>query len=166
MTVLQGSRIRQTAQPGSSQAAVLEGQVRFSSPAAEMDLREGTTARVDPANAARFSLISRGRRAAARPLERRPRQGAGAPASAAYVNAAYGLADLDSAGKWVPSDDLGMVWKPEVADGWAPYRNGRWRYYDALGYTWVSDDSWGWLPYHNGRWAREENLGWVWQPAR
>jgi hypothetical protein len=44
MTVLQGSRIRQIAQPGWSQAAVLEGQVRFSSPAAEMDVREGTTA--------------------------------------------------------------------------------------------------------------------------
>src|ERR1035438_1015078 len=39
LTVLQGSRVRQTAQPGLSQAAILEGLVRFSSPAAEMDLR-------------------------------------------------------------------------------------------------------------------------------
>lgn len=165
MTVLQGSRVRQTAQPGWSQAAVLEGQVRFSSPAAEMDIREGTTARVEPANRARFFLYPE---IGVEPLDRwsegRDKAMATA-ASAAYVNAGYGLPDLDSGGKWVPTNDLGMVWKPDVADGWAPYRKGRWRYYDSLGYTWVSDDSWGWLPYHNGRWAHEENVGWVWQPA-
>ena len=165
MTVLQGSRVRQTAQSGWSQAAVLEGQVRISSPAAEMDLREGTTARVDPGSTAPFSLYTEiPPEALDRWSEDRDKAQA-APASAAYVSASYGLADLDSAGQWTPSDDLGMVWKPDVADGWAPYRNGRWRYFDSLGYTWVSDDSWGWLPYHNGRWAREENLGWVWQPA-
>jgi hypothetical protein len=165
MTVLQGSRVRQTAQSGWSQAAVLEGQVRFSSPSAEMDLREGTTARVEPANTARFFLYPE---IAAEPLDRWSEdrdKAQAAPASSAYVNAAYGLTDLDSAGEWTATDDLGMVWKPAVADGWAPYRKGRWRYFDAIGYTWVSDDSWGWLPYHNGRWAREENLGWVWQPS-
>jgi hypothetical protein len=165
MTVLLGSRIRQIAQPGWSQAAVLEGQVRFSSPAAEMDVREGTTARVEPANTARFFLNPD---IAAEALDRWSEdrdKAQAAHASSAYVNAAFGLADLDAAGKWTPTDDLGMVWKPEVANGWAPYRNGRWRYYDSLGYTWVSDDSWGWLPYHSGRWAREEKLGWVWQPA-
>jgi hypothetical protein len=165
MTVLQGSRIRQIAQSGGSEAAVLEGLVRLSSPSAEMDIREGTTAHVDPANAARFSLNPA---VAAAPLDRWSEDRdkvQSSPASAAYVNAAYGLADLDSAGKWVPSDSLGTVWKPAVADGWAPYRKGRWRYFDSVGYTWVSDDSWGWLPYHNGRWAREENLGWVWQPS-
>jgi hypothetical protein len=165
MTILQGSRVRQTAQPALSQAAILEGLVRFSSPAAEMDVREGTSAQVEPANTARFSLEPE---IAAQPLdqwsEERDKAEA-APASAAYVNAAFGLTDLDSAGKWVPAGDLGMVWKPDVADGWIPYRSGRWRYYDALGYTWVSDDSWGWVPYHNGRWARVENLGWVWRPA-
>ena len=165
MTVLQGSRIRQTAQPGWSQAAVLEGQVRFSSPAAEMDIHEGTTARVEPANTARFSLYPE---IAAEALDRWSEdrdKAQAAPASSAYVSAAYGLADLDAAGKWVSTDDLGTVWKPDVANGWAPYQAGRWRYYDSLGYTWVSADSWGWLPYHNGRWAREEKLGWVWQPA-
>jgi hypothetical protein len=165
LTVLQGSRLRQTAQPGLSQAAILEGLVRFSSPAAEMDLREGTTAQVEPANTARFSLEPQ---IAVQPLDRWSEErdkAQAAPASAAYVNAGFGLADLDSAGKWVAAGDLGMVWKPEVADAWAPYRNGRWRYYDALGYTWVSDDSWGWMPYRNGRWSRVANLGWVWQPS-
>ena len=165
MTVLQGSRVRQTAQPGLSQAAILEGLVRFSSPTAEMDLHEGTTAQIDPPNPARFSLDPE---IAAQPLDRwsEDRDKAQAsPGSAAYVNAAYGLADLDSAGKWVEAGGLGMVWKPEVSDTWAPYQNGRWRYYDALGYTWVSGDPWGWMPYRNGRWARIENLGWVWQPS-
>jgi hypothetical protein len=165
MTVLQGSRVRQTAQPGLSQAAILEGLVRFSSPAAEMDLREGTTAQVEPANTARFSLEPE---IAPQPLDRWSEdrdKAQAAPASAAYVNAAYGLADLDSAGKWVEAGGLGMVWKPEVSDAWAPYQNGRWRYYDALGYTWVSADSWGWMPYRNGRWSRVEDLGWVWQPS-
>jgi hypothetical protein len=165
MTILQGSRVRQTAQGGVSQAAILEGQVRFSSPTAEMDIHEGTTAHVEPANSSRFSLEDG---IVVGPLDQwsEDRDKAEAkPASAAYVNAAYGLADLDTAGQWVPAGDLGMVWKPAVPDGWVPYQNGRWRYYDALGYTWVSDDSWGWMPYHNGRWTRVEKTGWVWQPA-
>ena len=166
LTVLVGSRVRQTAQPALVQAAVLEGLVRFSSPAAEMDVREGTTARVDSANGARISVepqIIAG--ALDNWSEGRDKMEA-SPASSAYVNAASGLADLDAAGKWVAAGDLGMVWKPDVATGgWTPYRNGRWRYYESLGYTWVSDDSWGWLPYHNGRWARAGNIGWVWQPS-
>lgn len=166
IAVTQGSRIRVSARPGSSQVAVLEGQVRFSSPAAEMDIREGTTARVEPATPSRFFLYPE---VTAEPLDRwnedRDKVQA-APASAAHVTARYGLADLDSGGEWVPTEDLGLVWKPAgVASGWAPYQKGRWRYFEALGYTWVSDDAWGWLPYHNGRWARKDSLGWVWQPA-
>jgi len=165
MTVLQGSRVRETAQGGVSQAAILEGQVRFSSPTAEMDIHEGTTAHVEPANSSRFSLVDG---IVVGPLDQwsEDRDKAEAkPASGAYVNAAFGLADLDAEGEWAPAGDLGMVWKPHVPDGWAPYQKGRWRYYDALGYTWVSDDSWGWMPYHNGRWTRVEKMGWVWQPA-
>ncbi|HUB83075.1 MAG TPA: FecR family protein [Bryobacteraceae bacterium] len=164
-TILQGSRVRETAQGGVSEAAILEGQVRFSSPTAEMDIHEGTTAHVEPANSSRFSLVDG---IVVGPLDQwsEDRDKAEAkPASSAYVNAAFGLADLDSAGQWLRAGDLGMVWKPEVPDDWAPYQKGRWRYYDALGYTWVSDDSWGWMPYHNGRWARVEKMGWVWQPA-
>jgi hypothetical protein len=164
LTVLQGSRVRETAQPTWSQAAVIEGQVRFTSPTAELEIHEGTTARMDPAKAENFSLLPE---VAPDPLDRwsedRDKAHA-APASAAYVNAAFGLADLDSGGTWTASENLGMVWKPDVAEGWTPYKNGRWRYYDALGYTWVSDDRWGWMPYHNGRWSREQKLGWVWQP--
>jgi hypothetical protein len=143
----------------------LEGRVRFSSPAAEMDIREGTTARVEPATPSRFFLFPE---VTVDPLDRWSEDRdkvQTAPASASHVAARYGLSDLDSAGKWISTEDLGLVWKPEVAADWAPYQKGRWRYFEAIGYTWVSDDSWGWLPYHNGRWARTESLGWVWQPA-
>ena len=84
--------------------------------------------------------------------------------SGSHVAQRYGVVDLDAAGEWVQTD-LGAVWKPKVAEGWAPFQNGRWRWYDALGYTWVSDEAWGWLPYHYGRWTRKGDLGWVWVPA-
>ena len=72
--------------------------------------------------------------------------------------------DLDAAGEWVQTD-LGAMWKPKTAEGWAPFQKGRWRWYGALGYTWVSDEAWGWLPYHYGRWARTDADGWVWAPG-
>ena len=84
--------------------------------------------------------------------------------SGSHVAQRYGVVDLDAAGEWVQTD-LGAVWKPKVAEGWAPFQNGRWRWYDALGYTWVSDEAWGWVPYHHGRWTRKGDLGWVWVPA-
>ncbi|HUI56987.1 MAG TPA: DUF6600 domain-containing protein [Bryobacteraceae bacterium] len=160
-----GARVRATAVADWSQISVIEGNVRFSSPAADMGLREGQTARVEPATPSHFFLYPE---VTALELDRWSEdrdKAEAAPASAGHVAARYGLADLDANGEWVQTDDLGLVWKPKVPDGWTPYRNGRWVYYDALGYTWVSDDPWGWLPYHNGRWARKDNTGWVWQPA-
>ena len=165
LTVMQGSRIRETAQAAWSQVAVLEGKIRFSSPSAEMDVREGTTARVEPTHPSRFFLYPEVTVEALDEWSENRDRLQSAPASAAYVTARYGLTDLDSGGKWVPTRDLGLVWKPAVAEDWAPYQKGYWRYFESLGYTWVSGDSWGWLPYHNGRWTRKEDLGWVWQPA-
>ncbi len=164
-TLGQGARVRVTAQADWSQFSVLEGMVRFSSPTAEMGLREGQSARVEPANVQHFYLYPQ---VTALPLdvwsEDRDKAET-APVSAARVTWRYGLADLDTAGEWIQTEDLGMVWKPKVTEDWAPYQKGRWRYYEALGYAWVSDDSWGWVPYHGGRWARLDKVGWVWQPA-
>ncbi|HYW45092.1 MAG TPA: FecR family protein, partial [Bryobacteraceae bacterium] len=166
ITVSQRARLRLEVQESWSRISVLEGVVRFSSPAAEIDLREGQTTRVEPANPARFFL---NREIASLDLDRwsevRDKTLASTP-SAAHVIERYGLADLDTAGKWIQTADLGAVWKPEVADGWLPFQNGRWRWYDAVGYTWISADPWGWLPYHYGRWAHREDLGWVWAPAK
>jgi hypothetical protein len=85
------------------------------------------------------------------------------PVAASHVAVKYGLADLDGAGEWL-NTDVGPVWKPKIAEGWAPFQKGRWRWYDTLGYTWVSDETWGWVPYHYGRWTRKNDLGWVWAP--
>ena len=164
-TLGQGARVRVTAQAGWSQFSVLEGMVRFSSPTAEMGLREGQSARVEPANPQHFYLYPQ---VGALPLDQWSEdrdKAEAAPISAAHVTWRFGLADLDTAGEWIQTEDLGMVWKPRVTEGWAPYQQGRWRYYEALGYAWVSDDSWGWVPYHAGRWAHHGDIGWVWQPA-
>jgi hypothetical protein len=75
-----------------------------------------------------------------------------------------GTEDLDSRGTWSEVPDYGPVWRPTVAPGWAPYRNGRWVYEPYWGWTWVSYDSWGWAPYHYGRWMYI-NGGWGWWPG-
>src|SRR5262249_7153921 len=144
---------------------VIEGTVRYSSPTAEIDLNEGQSIRTEAANPSQFSLE---RTVATMPLDAWSEsrdQTLEAPASAAHVAPRYGVKDLDTAGQWLQSADFGMVWKPTVSVGWAPFQKGRWRWYDGLGYTWVSDDAWGWLPYHYGRWSHSEANGWVWSPG-
>jgi len=56
VTFIRGARVRLEAQDTWSRILVIEGTVRFSSPAAEMDLHEGQSVRVEPANASRFFL--------------------------------------------------------------------------------------------------------------
>ncbi|MBS1858385.1 MAG: FecR domain-containing protein [Acidobacteria bacterium] len=163
ITLYRGARVRLQADDTASRVSVIEGTVRLSCPAAELDVPEGQSVRLEPANPARFSLD---REIPAMELDRWSEERdkvLAAPVSGAHVTLPYGLADLDGAGEWV-STDIGAVWKPKVAEGWAPFQKGRWRWYDALGYTWVSDDSWGWLPYHYGRWTRKNDMGWVWVP--
>ncbi len=166
VTVGRGTRLRLEAADHWSQISVIEGTVRFSSPAAEMDLREGQTTRVEPANPSRFFLY---REVLPMDTDRWSEERDKAlmsATSAMHVLQRYGLADLDAAGEWIQAGQLGAVWKPKSQDAWTPYQNGRWRWYDTMGYTWVSDDSWGWLPYHYGRWTRQEDLGWVWVPSQ
>ena len=163
VTLLRGTRLRLVAGDSVSRISVIEGTVRFSCAAAELDLHEGQTVSVEPANVARFSLDRQ-----VPPMEldqwNEDRDKAlAAPVSTAHVAVQYGLADLDTAGEWLTTES-GPVWKPKIAEGWAPFQKGRWRWYDTLGYTWVSDESWGWVPYHYGRWTRRNQLGWVWVP--
>ena len=150
VTLLRGARVRLQVDAASSRISVIEGVVRLSCPAAELDLREGQTVRVDPANAARFWLD---REVPAMDLDRwnEDRDKALAASSPAPT--------YPSATAWwiwtAPESGYRRTWarrKPKVAEGWAPFQNGRWRWYDAVGYTWVSDESWGWIPYHHGRW--------------
>ena len=166
ITLRQGSRVRLEAQESWSQISIIEGFARFSSPAAEVDLHQGQTVRVEPANPARFFLY---REVTPRDLDRWSEDRdkvLAAPISARHVLERYGLADLDANGEWIATEDAGTVWKPKTADGWAPYRDGHWLWYDTLGYTWVSEDAWGWLTDHYGRWLQKEGTGWIWVPSQ
>jgi hypothetical protein len=75
-----------------------------------------------------------------------------------------GAEDLDNHGTWSEVPDYGQVWRPNVADDWAPYRDGRWVDEPNWGWTWVSYDPWGWAPYHYGRWMMYDG-GWAWWPG-
>jgi hypothetical protein len=166
VTVTRAARVRLEVRDQTATIAVLSGSVRFSSPVADMDLREGQTTRVEVANPSRFFLL---KEIAARDLDRwceeRDEQLASSTSSG-HVAQRFGRADLDRAGTWVETETLGTVWKPKVEEGWAPFRAGTWRWYEGLGYTWVSGETWGWLPYHYGRWAQHKTMGWVWAPGR
>jgi ferric-dicitrate binding protein FerR (iron transport regulator) len=154
VTLNPAARVRVEASEQGSSVAVLVGSVRFSSPAAELQLRAGQAARVDAVDPTRFFLDHE---IAPNELD----QWAGERGSVRF-----GHADLDAAGEWIETANLGRIWRPKPAEGWRPFQQGWWRWYDGLGYTWVSSESWGWLPYHYGRWTRLDNLGWVWVPSK
>ncbi len=159
------ARIRLDVADSTSRISVLQGSVRFSSPAAEIELREGQTIRVEPANPSRFFLDREVAQYDLDDWSTGRDKTLVSSTSAAHVPTRYGAQELDAAGEWIQTADLGAVWKPKAQDGWMPFQNGRWRWYGAMGYTWVSSDSWGWLPYHYGRWTHREKLGWVWAPV-
>ncbi len=165
VTVTRAAQIRLDVGLQTASIAVLSGAVRFSSPAADMDLHEGQTTRVEAANPSRFFLF---KEVAAEELDEwsanRDEVLAGS-ISAGHTSHRYGRQDLDTAGEWVETGELGPMWKPHVPEGWTPFRAGRWQWYDTLGYTWVSSEPWGWLPYHYGRWALTKPSGWVWVPG-
>lgn len=74
-------------------------------------------------------------------------------------------ADLERHGSWVYYDDFSAyAWRPSVAAGWAPYRDGRW-VYSYRGWTWVPYASWGWATVHYGRWHHTPSYGWMWFPG-
>src|ERR1035441_1012394 len=110
VTLLRGARVRLQADAAASRISVIEGGVRLSCPVAEIDIREGQTVRVEPANPARFALD---REVPAMDLDRwsedRDKRLA-ASSSASHVAQRYGVVDLDSAGEWVQTD-VGAVWK-------------------------------------------------------
>jgi hypothetical protein len=164
VTLSRGARVRLQADATTSRIAIIEGTVRLFCPAAELDIHEGTAVRVEPAYPSRFGLD---REIAPSELDRWNEDRDKAlvsSSSGSHVAQRFGLIDLDAAGQWVETD-IGAVWKPKVAEGWAPFQKGRWQWYDALGYTWVSGEPWGWLPYHYGRWTRKNDMGWVWSPG-
>jgi len=76
-----------------------------------------------------------------------------------------GAADLDEFGIWESAPEVGAVWYPaNVADDWAPYRDGYWTEVGVWGPTWVDAAPWGYAPFHYGRWAHIHGR-WGWCPG-
>ena len=159
------ARVRLEAGPDWSEVSVLAGSVHFTSPAVELDLPAGRSARVEPAHPSRFFLDPVITEAGPDSWSASRDEALLNTISALHVGERCGLADLDSAGEWVHTEEFGVVWKPKVDVSWAPFQRGLWRWYAPLGFTWVSGDSWGWLPYHYGRWVHRGELGWLWVPG-
>jgi hypothetical protein len=167
LTVSAGVRARLEAGETASHIAMIEGAATFSSPGAELVLREGQTIKVEPARAGRFALYREVTPAETdRWSDERDRVLASSSSAGHVPHLHYGRDDLDAHGAWTSTTEFGMVWKPNVAADWAPFRLGRWLWYPELGYTWVAAEPWGWLPYHYGRWMTMESLGWFWVPEK
>ena len=76
-----------------------------------------------------------------------------------------GYADLDEYGAWDTAPEYGAVWYPaNVAEDWAPYRNGYWTEVAVWGPTWVDIAPWGYAPFHYGRWVHIRGR-WGWCPG-
>ena len=156
-------------QDGSSEITVRSGEADIYTPTGSQTLRPGQTMMArGSASEPEYQL------AAAIPLdewdnwnESRDRSVERSQAqSYQYVSRdVSGAGDLAGYGTWVDVDTYGPVWRPAVAAGWAPYREGRWVWVDYYGWTWVSYDPWGWAPYHYGRWLYASHYGWCWWPG-
>ena len=167
ITLRQGSRIRLAAYAQSSNVAVLEGSIRFTTPGMEMELRAGQYIQVYAGAPDRFTLLREIPKLEADEWSEGRDKSASQSAAAAYISGVgFGLSDLDRSGGWVQTHESGMVWKPRTNENWRPFHDGRWEWYDEAGYTWIATETWGWLPYHFGRWMEDASLGWVWSPDR
>ena len=74
--------------------------------------------------------------------------------------------DLEGYGNWTYYDTYdSWGWRPTVAVGWSPYRQGRW-VYSWSGWVWVPFSHWGYVTAHYGRWDYVGSYGWCWFPGR
>src|SRR2546426_2413453 len=166
VSIRRDSRVRLEAGTDFSQVAVLEGEVRFSSAAIELDVPEGKMLKIDLARSDKFYLLPE-----IAPLDSdawsltRDKLLVGDASRNRLPGLHYGLRDLDANGEWIDTAEFGMAWKPKTVEGWAPFRQGKWQWYEGLGYTWIGAESWGWLPYHYGRWMLQPSQGWIWAPG-
>jgi hypothetical protein len=84
-----------------------------------------------------------------------------APAVASEMT---GAAELGAYGRWARAARYGDIWYPDVAAGWAPYREGYWAWVEPWGWTWIDDEAWGFAPFHYGRWLLVDDR-WAWMPG-
>ncbi len=166
VTLRHRARLRFEISSNGTEIAVLEGRVRFATPTAELDLREGQLARVPQSKSGHFQIFREIPQLEADDWSRKRDLVQEGSLSATHLpGIRFGAADLDMTGSWLQTDDAGLVWKPKVTETWAPFQSGTWQWYGELGYTWVAAEDWGWAPYHYGRWLQHNALGWVWVPG-
>jgi hypothetical protein len=153
---------------GTAEFTVRRGEAEIYTPHGTRRLTPGTTMRVhlSPDNVPEFQVSYEVPRDSFDEFSDRRDQELQHVKSYQYVNRDIdGAEDLDNAGEWVEQAPYGWTWRPYVAPGWAPYREGRWVWVDdSYGWTWVSYDPWGWAPYHYGRWFFSAG-SWFWYPG-
>jgi len=120
VSIRRGSRVRLEAGVDFSQLAVLEGEVRFSSAAIELDVPEGKMLKIDPARSDKFYLLPE-----VAPLDSdawsltRDKLLVGDASRNRLPGLHYGLRDLDAHGEWIDTAEFGIAWKPNAGEGWA-----------------------------------------------
>jgi hypothetical protein len=153
---------------GTAEFTVRRGEAEIYTPHGTRRLTPGSTMRVhlSPDNVPEFQVSYEVPRDSLDEFSERRDQELQHVKSYQYVSRDIdGAEDLDNSGEWVNQAPYGWTWRPYVAPGWAPYREGRWDWADdSYGWTWLSYDPWGWAPYHYGRWFC--NAGsWFWYPG-
>jgi hypothetical protein len=153
---------------GSVEFTVRRGEAEIYTPSGTRKLTPGRTMRVQlsPDNIPEFQLSYETPRDSFDEFSDRRDHDLQRVKSYQYVSRdVYGAEDLDNTGDWVYQAPYGWSWRPYVAPGWAPYREGRWVWVDdSYGWSWVSYDPWGWAPYHYGRWFCSGD-SWFWYPG-
>lgn len=153
---------------GSVEFTVRRGEAEIFTPQGTRKLTPGRTMRLhlSPDNVAEFQMAYETPRDGFDEFSDRRDQELQHSKSYQYVpRDIEGAEDLDGAGEWVDQPPYGMSWRPYVAPGWAPYREGQWVWADDdYGWTWVSYDPWGWAPYHYGSWFCNGGV-WFWYPG-
>ena len=159
-------RIEVTEDHQHTQIAVREGEVIIDTGAAVQQVLPGQSASLD-GGAPQYAQLRNGVTTdgfdtwSASRDRRYERSRVNSPVSRQMV----GAADLDEYGAWETASDYGAVWYPaNVAEDWAPYRNGYWTDVTAWGPTWVDAAPWGYAPFHYGRWVHFRGR-WGWCPG-
>ena len=159
-------RIEVTEDHQHTQVAVREGEAIIDTGAAVQQVLPGQSASLDGA-APQYAQMRSGVTTdgfdtwSANRDRRYERSRANSPVSRQMV----GAADLDEYGAWETAPEYGAVWYPaNVAEDWAPYRNGYWTDVAVWGPTWVDAAPWGYAPFHYGRWVHFRGR-WGWCPG-
>jgi hypothetical protein len=167
VVLLQPGNYRFEADLGDTTAiTALQGEARFESRSASMDVRTGQRLDVQGNDSQRFQT-SEALRDDFDDWSIARDQRSGSAQSLRYVSGEMtGFEDLDDHGDWRDSPEFGAIWYPRAMPmGWAPYRWGRWARVEPWGWTWIDDMPWGFAPFHYGRWALVDGV-WAWAPGR